>query len=80
MSAASLILMFQSLEVIVEHSRMTDQAHLFGSLHVARSDHGATPGADNIERRLQVFQFVALRIYVSTHAELSKQIAFPTHQ
>ena len=64
--AALLVMLSQSLEVIVEHSRMADQAHLLRRFYVARSDDRATPRADNIE--CQLFEFVGLRIYVSTHA------------
>jgi hypothetical protein len=59
----------QPLKVVVEHSRMTDQTHLFRRLDVARPDHSATPRADNVKCRLEAFKFfVALRIYVSAHA------------
>ncbi len=50
--ATSFVVLFGSLEVVVEHSRMTDQAHLFGSFDVARSDDGATPRTDDIKCRL----------------------------
>ena len=50
-SATSLVMLSGALEVVVEHSRMTDQAHLFGSFDVARSDDGAAPRTDDIECR-----------------------------
>jgi hypothetical protein len=66
--ATLLRMLFLSLEVIVQHSRMADQAHLFRCFDVARSNNGAAPRADNIKGRLEVFEFIGLRIYVSTHA------------
>ena len=72
--ARSFVLLFQSLEVVVEHSRMADQAHLFACFDVTRSNDGATPRADNIKCRLQVFEFIGLRIYVSTHANCPNKL------
>ena len=57
----------QSLKVVVEHSRMADQTHLFTSLDVARSDQGATPRADDVIRGL--LKFVGLGIQVLAHTE-----------
>lgn len=59
---------FQSLKIIVEHSRMADQTHLRRRFNVARSDDGPTRRADNIKCRLEVFEVIDLRINVSTHA------------
>lgn len=64
---APFVMLFQSLEIVVEYSRMADQTHLFRRCYFARSDDRATPRADNIKCRLEVFEFVALRIYVSAH-------------
>ena len=68
MLARLFVMLFQSLKVVIEHSCMTDQAHLFRISYVARSDNSTTPRADDIKRRLEVSKFVGLRIYVSTHA------------
>jgi hypothetical protein len=59
----------QSLKVVVEHARMADQTHLFGSLDVARSDQSATPRADDVIRKLRIPGFIGLRIYVLAHTE-----------
>jgi hypothetical protein len=37
------------LEVVVEHSRMTNQTHLLWQLDIRLSNQGATPGTDNLE-------------------------------
>ena len=67
----------QSLKVVVEHSRMTDQTHLLRSFDRAGSDHGATPRADDVIRGLSVPGFVVrLRIHVLAHMEMTKQILF----
>lgn len=65
--ASAFPVMLQSLKVIVKHSGMADQTHLLWCFDVARSNDGATPRADNIKCRLEVFEFVGLRTYVSTH-------------
>ena len=65
----------QSLEVVVEHSRMTDQTHLLGVLDRARSDQSAAPGADNVVRRLDAFELV-VGLQISAHVFRSKQISF----
>ena len=38
----------QSLKIVVEHSRMTNQTHLFRQLDVGRSDQCATRGTNNV--------------------------------
>ena len=45
------VMLLQPSEVVVEHSRMADEAHLFGCFDVARSDDSATPRTDDIECR-----------------------------
>ena len=71
------------LKVVVEHSRMANQTHSFGSFHCAGSDHRATPRTNNIVRGFKVFDFVVgLKIHVSTHANRRRQISFqllPVH-
>ena len=54
---------------------MADEAHLFGSLDVARSNNGAAPSADDFIRGFSILVF-CLRIYVLAHTGKSKQIAF----
>jgi hypothetical protein len=55
LAAPNLVLLFQSLEVVVEHSRVADEAHLSRGFDVARSNDSAAPRADNIKCRLEVF-------------------------
>lgn len=38
----------QTLKIVVEHSSMTNQTHLFRQLDVGRPDQGATPRTRNI--------------------------------
>jgi len=67
----------QPLKVVVEHSRMTDQTHLFGSFVGAGSDQGAAPRTDNIERGFGVLHLIMeLTIYVSAHAFRRRQLSF----
>jgi hypothetical protein len=76
----------QPLKVVVEHSRMADQTHPFGSFVVAGSDHCAAPRANNFISGFRVHGLViASIIYVATHAQLDRQISFqlpraPRHQ
>src|SRR5688572_21266393 len=63
----------QSLEVVVEHSRMTYQTHLLRVSDCARSDQSATPCADHMVCGPGVA--VRLRIYIA-HVFSSKQISF----
>ena len=44
----SVALLSYPLEIVVEHSGMTNQAHLLRQLHGRGSDQGATPRADNV--------------------------------
>lgn len=67
----------QTLEVVVEHSRMTDQTHLFESFAVTGSDYSATPRTNNVVSRFGIFKLnVGLTIYVAAHAHRYKQISF----
>jgi len=71
----------QALKVVVEHSRMTDQTHLFGSFAGGGSDHGAAPRTDNIESGFGIFHLVIeLMIYVPAHVYRRKQISFQPQQ
>jgi hypothetical protein len=63
----------QSLEVVVEHSRMTYQTHPFRVSDRARSDQSATPGADHMECGSGIA--VRLKIYIA-HVVGSRQISF----
>jgi len=36
------------LKIVVEHSSMTNQTHLFRQLNVGRPDQGATPRTNNV--------------------------------
>lgn len=65
-----------SLEVVVEHARMTDQTHLLGSFTVAGSDQGAAPRTDNVVSGLGIFHLVVGLANVSAHAFRLKQISF----
>src|SRR5262249_48262616 len=40
--------LFQPLKIVVEHSSVTNQAHLFRQLDVGRPDQSATPGTDDV--------------------------------
>jgi len=56
-------LFINALEVVVEHSSMTNQTHLFRQLHVSRPDQGAAPRADYVEYRLlRTLQIAVARI------------------
>ena len=64
-------LLVYSLEVVVEHSRMTNQTHLFRQLRVGRPDQGAAPRADNVEDRLlRTLQLAVARIDTLTQINL----------
>jgi hypothetical protein len=39
----------QALKIVVQHSRMTNQTHLFRHIDRASADQRATPGAKNLE-------------------------------
>ncbi len=41
-------LFLDALKVVVEHSSMTNQTHLFRQLNVGRPDQGATPRTNNV--------------------------------
>lgn len=66
----------QPLEVVVEHSRMTDQTHLLRSFIVAGSDHGAAPRTDNVVCGFGIFRLVVGLLNVSAHAYVLKQLSF----
>jgi hypothetical protein len=67
----------QPSKVVVEHSRMADQTHLFRSFAVTGSDHGATPRTDHVVSRFGIFELnVGLMIYVAAHAHRYKQFSF----
>lgn len=58
----------QSLKVVVEHARMTDQTHLLRNFAVGGSDHRAAPRTDNVVCGFGVFKLVVeLTFYVSAH-------------
>jgi hypothetical protein len=44
----NLRLLFNSLKIVVEHSSMTNQTHLFRQLDGGRPDQSATPGTQNV--------------------------------
>ena len=46
-------LLVYSLEIVVEHSSMTDQTHLLRQLYMGRPDHGSTPRTDDVVFRLE---------------------------
>jgi hypothetical protein len=50
----------QSLKIVVKHSSMTNQTHLFRQFHGSRPDQGATPRASNVIPN--VFNTTILRI------------------
>jgi hypothetical protein len=53
----------QSLKIVVKHSSMTNQTHLFRQLNVGRADERATPGTnDIIGRQLCILEAIVLRI------------------
>jgi len=45
-------LLVYALEIVVEHSSMTDQTHLLRQLHIGRPDQCAAPGTDDVVFRL----------------------------
>jgi len=47
------------LKIVVEHSSMTNQAHLFRQLDVSRSDQGTTPRTDDV---VHVWLFLVLKM------------------
>jgi len=56
-----------SLKIVVEHSSMTNQAHLFRQLHTGRPDQGATPRTDDVVNR---WLFMILRMDTLTQFDL----------
>jgi hypothetical protein len=56
-----------SLKIIVEHSSMTNQTHLFRHFHGCRPDQGATPRTDYVVRR---WLFTVLRMNTFTQFDL----------
>jgi hypothetical protein len=57
----------QTLKIVVEHSSMTNQAHLFRQLDVRRSDQSATPGTNDT---VHVWLFMVLRMDTLTQLDL----------
>jgi hypothetical protein len=70
----------QPLKVVVQHSRVADQTHLLRSLYCARSDHSATPRAENLKcRRLRVVEcFIGLRSHVFNSCVNKSRSSFRT--
>ena len=59
------------LEIVVEHSSMTNQTHLFRQLRVSRPDYGAAPRTENVEcRLLGTLQIAVARIDTLTQNDL----------
>ena len=64
-------LFINALEIVVEHSSMTNQTHLFRQLRVSRPDQRATPRADDLEcRLLETLQIAVARIDTLTQINL----------
>ena len=57
----------QTLKIVVEHSSMTNQAHLFRQLDGRRSDQGATPRTDDV---VHGWLFMVLRMDMLTQFNL----------
>ncbi len=69
--SVNLRLVLYALEIIVEHSSMTNQTHLFRQFRVSRPDQGAAPRTGNIEcRLLRTLQIVVARIDTLTQSNL----------
>jgi hypothetical protein len=64
-------LFIYSLEIVVEHSSMTNQTHLFRQLCIGRSDQGAAPRTENFEYLLlRTLQIAVARIDTLTQSYL----------
>ena len=62
----------QLLQIVVKHSSMTNQTHLFRQLNVCRADKCATPGTDDLVNRwLNIPEALVLRIDILTQFQPS---------
>ena len=64
-------LLIYPLEIVVEHSSMTDQTHLLRQLDISRPNQGAAPRTDDVEcRLLRTLQIAVARIDTLTQINL----------
>ena len=62
-------LLIYPLEIVVEHSSMTDQTHLLRQLHIGRPDQGTAPRTNDVEcLRFRTLQITVAKINTLTQS------------